>query len=349
MRPNTNRGFLLTFLARAKLCTLFFSCFSFQALLSLPVEEPLNEKLLSQFLELEKNYLHQKALVEALEKERAVLPSICQGRLTGQSATPIPITVAAAGTIYFTPYRGNKISLYDGTNWKMHTFSELSLALSGVPTASKPYDIFIYDNAGTPTLEFSSAWAAPGIRTDALTTVNGIYVKSGATTRRYLGTIYVNVAKQVYDRMSNRNIWNNCNRVMRTFGNVETVDSATTTTTSWALMYSGSGISPQVTLGLSDVLVSFRPAYLVGKATSAAGVSVGVAWTPTTNLAQLMGGQANTIHATQIRGEYIGYPGLGFSGLFALWNTDGSATITYYGDNGGTTMLSGGSGIIYGG
>ena len=39
-------------------------------------------------------------------------PHMVQGRLTLSTSTPVTITDVTGGTIYFTPYKGNKVSLY---------------------------------------------------------------------------------------------------------------------------------------------------------------------------------------------------------------------------------------------
>jgi hypothetical protein len=115
--------------------------------------------------------------------------SVVQGRLTLVSGSPIMTTSQTAKTtLYFTPYKGNQIGLYDGSSsWSVLDFTELSLSLSGY-TADKNFDIWAYDNSGTVALE-STVWTNDTTRATALTTQDGIYVKTGATTRRYLGTI----------------------------------------------------------------------------------------------------------------------------------------------------------------
>lgn len=95
--------------------------------------------------------------------------------------------VVGAATIYCTPFNGKNISLYDGTNWNLCSSAEFSLAL-GVLTKGV-YDVFCYSNAGVPTLEFL-VWTNNTTRATALTLQNGVLVKTGATTRRYLGTFY---------------------------------------------------------------------------------------------------------------------------------------------------------------
>ncbi len=141
--------------------------------------------------------------------------SLCQGRLTLTSGTPVTTSdVTAAGTLYFTPYKGNQIGLYDGSGWDLYAFSELSLALTGY-TADKNYDIWAYDNSGTVTLD-STVWTDDTTRATALTTQDGVYVKSGATTRRYLGTIRITgTTGQTEDSLTKRFVWNYYNRVGR--------------------------------------------------------------------------------------------------------------------------------------
>lgn len=144
------------------------------------------------------------------------LPAVCSGRLTLTSGTAITTSnVTGASTIYFTPYLGAKISLYNGSNWELFSFSELSLALSAL-TSDRNYDIFVYSNSGTPALELSAAWAADGTtRTDAITIQDGIYVKSGAATRRYVGTMHTTSTTTTEDSHARRYLWNRCNPVTR--------------------------------------------------------------------------------------------------------------------------------------
>lgn len=145
--------------------------------------------------------------------------TVCNGRLTLTTGTPILTSdVSGATTLYFTPFRGNQIGLYDGSNWVIHIFTQRSLSLAGL-TASTLYDIFIYDNAGTLTLEavaWTSSGAGTSTRATALTKQDEIYVKTGALTRRYLGTIYINsTGGQTDFSAQKRYVWNYYNRVQK--------------------------------------------------------------------------------------------------------------------------------------
>ena len=148
-------------------------------------------------------------------------PIVANGRLTLESGTPVTLDAGITidthadmvnkATIYFTPYQGNRISLYDGANWNLHAFSELTLPL-GTLVTDKNYDVFVYNNAGTLTLEMSAAWTSDIARADALTLQDGIYVKSGATTRRYVGTFRTTSTTTTEDSLVKRFLWNYYNR-----------------------------------------------------------------------------------------------------------------------------------------
>ena len=144
------------------------------------------------------------------------------GRLTLESGVPVSTSdQTAKTTLYYTPYKGNTVCLYNGTSWESFVFSEVSLSLSGY-TADTNYDIWLYDNAGTLTLE-STAWTNATTRATALTLQDGIYVKSGTATRRYLGTIRItNTTGQCEDSEIKRFVWNFNNRVVRALWDRET-------------------------------------------------------------------------------------------------------------------------------
>jgi hypothetical protein len=136
------------------------------------------------------------------------------GRLTLASGSPVPLAdVTAATIVYLTPFRGQKIGLHNGTTWETLTFVETALSLAGL-TAGKPYDIFGYNSSGALTLE-ALVWVNDNTRTTALALQDGILVKSGAPTRRYLGTIYTTNTGQCEDSLAKRYVWNYYNRLPR--------------------------------------------------------------------------------------------------------------------------------------
>ena len=187
------------------------------------------------------------------------LHNLCEGRLTLISGDP----VAAAGknggtTIYFSPYNGNRISLYDGTRWRFYTFSQISLAL-GTLTVSLPYDVFIYDAAGTLTLVFV-AWTSQTARATALVLQDGVYAQTGSLTRRYLGTFYTVTTTQTSDASTNRYLWNYYNRLSYSDYNPESTASWTSSGNgTWSAMNAGAvNWNYDFVIGVADAFMTAR-------------------------------------------------------------------------------------------
>src|SRR5690348_18514502 len=92
-------------------------------------------------------------------------------RLTLQTGVAVSTTdQTSKTTVYLTPYSGNRIALFNGSNWQLYAIaSDKSLAL-GTLTSGKNYDVFAYDSSGDVTLAFSAAWTNDTTRADALTT-----------------------------------------------------------------------------------------------------------------------------------------------------------------------------------
>jgi hypothetical protein len=141
---------------------------------------------------------------------------VCEGRLTLTTGSPITTAnVTAATVLYFAPYRGGRVSLWSlGFGWKVYRFDELSITLTG-KTANKNYDVFLYDNAGTLTLELVE-WTNDSSRATAIVLLDGVYVKIGDGTRLYLGTIRITgTTGQTEDSETRRFVWNFYNAVSK--------------------------------------------------------------------------------------------------------------------------------------
>lgn len=274
------------------------------------------------------------------------LPFICQGRLTLTTATPVTTSdVTAATTLYFTPWDGDKISLYDGTRWKVYTFTERSIA---VPASTDTnYDVFLYDNAGTLTLELT-AWTNDSTRATALTTQDSIYVKTGATTRRYLGTIRTTDSSgECEDSTSRRFVWNYYNRVERLLLAVEATNSWTYTTDTWREANGGAvglgATNVQILIGVDDQPIHVEVvcgAYWSEAGAPASAVGVGLD-SSSTNSALIFGYFAPNVGGNT-QAKYVGHPGIGEQIIYWLERTSaGSGTITWLGDSGVTLLQSG--------
>lgn len=153
------------------------------------------------------------------------------GRLTLTSGTPTGTDVASGSTIYYTPYLHDTVKLWDGTRWKLHQFSEISLALSSL-TNGKNYDVFLYNNSGTLTLE-SLVWTDDSTRATAVTIQDGRYCKSGDKTRLLVGTFRTISTSATQDNAAKRylsNVYNTVPTLCQNFPGYNDNNATTTIT-----------------------------------------------------------------------------------------------------------------------
>lgn len=263
-------------------------------------------------------------------------PGLAQGRLTLATGTPVT-TADQTGktTIYFTPYNGNRVSVYDGTRWRLYTFSEVSLAL-GTLTSGKNYDVFLYDNSGTLTLELSSAWTNDTTRADALTTQDGVQVKSGATTRLYLGTFRTVSTTQTEDSAKKRFVWNLYNRVRRYMQNPTETANFWSYSSTWRQANANASNQVEYVVGLSLDSIRAQVTGLIYANSGVGEVAVGVdsTSTPSGYWQQTVGG---AVEHGCMNSEYCGFPGLGYHYLAWLENRD-SGSPSFYGDASSTVQ-----------
>ena len=183
------------------------------------------------------------------------------GRLTLVSGSPTGET-GSSSTLYYTPYNGNRISLYDTTNgiWKIHTFTEVSISLSSF-TGGVVYDVFIYDNNGTKTLELTP-WATETNRelgpTYSWTTngnnylQDGVYVKTGSLNKRYIGTIIMAGTGFTFNNTIARYVWNMYNRIDVTVNaNTTGIVNWTYNSATWRIL---GGVTGPAQLGV-DIII----------------------------------------------------------------------------------------------
>lgn len=188
--------------------------------------------------------------------------SIQDFRLTLQSGTPVMTTdQTAKTTLYLTPYKGNSIALYNGSSWDLVTSAEVSLSLSGY-TSSSNYDIWAYNNSGTLTLE-STIWTNSTTRATALAYQNGVLVKSGTTTRRYIGTIRTTGTTGQCEfafgtraasgtQAARLNVWNYYNRVNVSARVSDSTSSWSYTTGTWRSANNDTGNRVSFICGVSE-------------------------------------------------------------------------------------------------
>ena len=256
----------------------------------------------------------------------------CEFRLT--LSTGVPVTTAdvtAAEIVYLCPFKGNHIALYDGTKWVMRTSAEISI---DVPDVTGVHDVFCYDNSGTPTLEVL-VWTNDTTRATGLVYQDGVPVKSGDATRRYLGTFYSTTAGngQTEDSIANRYLWNYYNRVKRA-GRV--LGSGTWNYTTATIRQANASSANQVNFiwGVNEDVIS---AQLLVTSTngSAVNTTAGIGIDTTTAFSGVFG-QTSTAGDVIHNSSYQSTVAAGRH--YLSWNEYSSAagTTTWYGASGST-------------
>lgn len=166
-----------------------------------------------------------------------------QGRLTLTSATPVIATdVVAATAVYYTPFVGNLVPIYNGSVMTPTEFAELTLSLVASHASNTIYDVFVFSNSGVLTLVTGPAWTTStigsgargtGASTTELTRIKGLHVNAvsmtgrngsttysiGANLATYLGSISIDssagqiTCHKTWGQSRKWGVWNAYNRV----------------------------------------------------------------------------------------------------------------------------------------
>lgn len=282
----------------------------------------------------------------------AQIPMVCEGRLTLASGTPVTTTdQTAKTTVYFTPHKGNRRTLYTNSAWEVASFSELSVAVPA--TTNTPFDIFLYNNSGTDTLETVN-WTNTITRATALTTQDGVYVKSGSTNKRYLGTLCTTgTSGQCEDSMVNRFVWNYYNRIYRPMLALESTATWDYTTAAFRQANANTANQLNFVIGISEDLVLAEVFHAASNTSVGVLVVSGIGLDSTTTVAStcLTTGQTIAIATgiTSLASRYENFPGIGQHSLVWLEYSAATGTTTWRGAVASPTgRQSGISGFIWG-
>ena len=285
-------------------------------------------------------------MVAVLDIVPRIRPHVNEFRLTLTTALSVTTAdVTGATTMYFTPHIGNRIALYDGTNWATIASAEVSLAL-GTLTSGLPYDVFAYNSSGTLTLE-ALAWTNGTTRATALVRQDGVWSKTGALTRRYVGTFYTTSTTQTEDSAAKRFLFNADNRVRRAMSKVDTTNSWTYNTAAFREANGATTNRLQLVVGLAEDAVDVHVVGLANYSVAAAVIGSGVGVDSTTvNSAQTFGGINPAAGVGGLQpARYVGTLSVGFH--FLSWLEYGAgATTTFYGTAGTSAMQTGISATI---
>ena len=278
----------------------------------------------------------------------AVARGIPNGRLSLTTALPVTTAdVTAATTLYWALYGGNEIALYTGSAWTVATVAQLSIAVPA--TTDTMYDVFVDYNAGTPVLAVT-AWTNDTTRATALTTQNGVLVQTGNLDWRYVGSFRTTgVSGQTEDSFAKRYVWNYYNRVPREMRVLEATNSWSASTT---IAQANASTANQLdfVIGVAEVPVTVNVQAICSNDAAneshieAIGLDSVAAVAAGTVFSQVVSPAASyyTLGSASLRT----YPAVGRH--YATWLQWGTATMTGYGDDGGTNLQSGIYGTIEG-
>ena len=181
-----------------------------------------------------------------------------QGRLTLTSNTPVMTADSTAQTsVYYSPYQGNIVPIYDGANMQSYTFGQLTMTLNTSNQLSgKIYDLFIFLNSSVVTIGAGPAWSSTtsrgtGAGTTQLQQIDGLWVntntitlKNGSTSyssipvgeATYVGSIYMTANGQTgmaFKPAAASGGTNNVLGVYNAYNRVTTISKSSDSTASW--------------------------------------------------------------------------------------------------------------------
>ncbi len=290
------------------------------------------------------------------------------GRLT--LTTAVPITTAAvsgATTVYYTPHIHDRIKLYDGTRWKWYSFTEMSQTLAdttkspAATAATKNYDMFVWDDAGTLRCTRGPLWDTGGGSNTARGTgagsteleffqgrwVNKIAITNGPAARRglYVGSIATDGSNQVNDNLTKRQLYNLYHQVLRPMLVVESTDFWTYTTASYRQANANTANQFEVMTGLVRQPVAVEVHTIAsnntgGTVNGAAGIGVD---STTVDSAQIKQSAtlATASKTESISAFYRAYPSVGRHTYAWLERSDATGTTAWIGDSGVTYIQTG--------
>jgi len=275
------------------------------------------------------------------------------GRLTLESGVPVSTADQTAKTaLYYTPFIHDRVRVLSaGSVIREFQFTEITLNAPAL-TNALPYDVFLYDNAGTLTME-ALVWTNTTTRATALAWQAGLgYVKSGATTRFYLGTIFASDTNKMEDSAAKRFVWNAYNRVRRPVSVHDSTDSWTYTTATWRQKRATTTNQFACVCGLAGTSVaSLVEMASPAPSTTAVLLRCGIGYDATN--ARATGERNASTYNTPagvvipIQAHLDHCPGIGYHYYAELEYSTASGTSTWYGDAGAASDLQTGMSGTY--
>jgi hypothetical protein len=273
-------------------------------------------------------------------------------RLSGVSATPVMTADSTTlGTVYLAQYKGNRIALWDGLQWQLALPSaEPSLAVTG-RTTDLPFDVFAFLNAGVVTLEFLN-WTSATARATGLVRQDGVWVKSGQATRRYLGSIRPRSAttfawvRAGTDAGGPRfDLFNADNRIEFNWRYSDTVNTHTYTLATWRQWNADVDAQIDIMVGLQEESLGALAFATSRNSTISIPRQVGIGFDSTTAPTSgcMMSATPNTVVSIDAdqSARVVDFPAIGRHFYAMLQISTATGTCTWVGDDGATRLQSG--------
>ncbi len=247
--------------------------------------------------------------------------SFCQpcGRQTLLTATPVLTTDQTGKTsTFFTPYQGNRISLYNGTDWSVDTFTEVSQLLTDAaksPAAgavSSVYYMMAWADAGAFRVTRGPAWTTAtnpgtGAGTAELELFSGVWVNkydivNGPLARRgvmvaCIGTdaaaqlnMMFNPAAAAGGTNNRLDVWNNYNRVGTNALCRDSTDTWLYSTATWRAANGSNSNRINIIVGLSEDAFSMVAVAGIQNNSNAGVGRIGIGLDSTTAFTGIPGG-----------------------------------------------------------
>jgi len=292
-----------------------------------------------------------------------------QGYLTPTSATAIILSDSSAATaIYYTPFVGNLVPIWNGARFVPTEFTELTLALASQHTASNIFDVFVFSNDGVLTLATGPAWSTPtagsgargtGAGTTQISRLNGFWVNTVAMTGRngsttysidanaatYLGSLFIDgtngqvTCHRAWGASRKWGIWNAYNRQPLFLKAGDSTASWTYNTATIREARGQTANSLTVFQGLPEESYDCRLLQYVAIDTgSAARARNGIGFNSTTAISGMAGSVGVTDNAdvgATLPASFLAPPSLGINVVTALEDatTPASNSTTWFGGN----------------
>lgn len=277
------------------------------------------------------------------------------GRITLASGVAVMASSQAAQTrVYWTPYGGDTIPIYDGASMSPTQFPEVwqdttdTTKSPAAVAASKIYDLFAWNDGGTKRVTRGPAWTNSTTRGYTLTVVNGIPLNTSAITNgpaalrgTWVGTIASNAGSTIDFIFGGSasgglagvfNVWNAYNRVDVGCKVINT--AAAYTYTSNTIRQAGGSAGNQVSfvVGATDdaVFVSdSQIVQLVGAANAFVAYGIGLDVSNAYSEKVFFQNASSGTWASGGSVAAIWNPGIGTHTVYAIENSDGFNANTF--------------------